>query len=166
MPSVSIIGMALMPLSQSLAWYLLWQATGHHRTTSTLLLYSNVAKIAAFYCAWALYNIVIAKQKDLGLFTMGLLAVAAYLEHRVASMVGTLLVLANFGFAAYFVLAWSPNKLAKIVKKTDTPLAIVWAYVFKCYFVVSILFWSVVLKQFYQLGEYRSLVMDDVADRV
>ena len=90
---------------------------------------------------------------------MALLAVASHLQRRNLSLAATTLVLANFLVPAYYVLQWSPSKLARVAKKSDSDLAILWAYIFKVYFISCILFWSVVWHKFWNLpsgGEYES----------
>jgi hypothetical protein len=132
---ISIVALALMPISQAVSWYLILEHP----------LYASVWKIAAFYCVWALYNRFFVAPQELGQFSMGFLAVAAYLERKNVSIVGAIFVLLNFAVPAYYVLSWSPSKLARNVKKSDTQLAIIWAYIFKLYFISNFCLWSMVL---------------------
>jgi hypothetical protein len=136
MSKVNVVGMALMPASQAVAWYLILQKS----------LYPSVFKVSAFYCAWALYNKYLGGQtKELGHISMGLLALAAYAERKYPTIAATALVLANFGIPAYYLLAWSPSELAEKVKGDTSHLAIVWARIFKAYFVSNLGLWSTVL---------------------
>lgn len=137
--SVNLIKTSLMPISQAVSWYLvLYQP-----------LYPSVLKISTFYCLWALYNKYLAGQKEeLGHISMGMLAVATFLEKRNFSIAANVLVLANFLLPSYFVLSWSAKKVATTIKKSDTDQAILWAYVFKAYFVSSICLWGTVLYKF------------------
>ena len=145
--SVNLMKTSLMPISQAVSWYLV----------SYQPLYPSVFKISTFYCLWALYNKYLAGQKqELGHISMGMLAVATFLEKRNFSIAANVLVLANFLLPSYYVLSWSAKKLATTVKKSDTDQAILWAYVFKAYFVSSIFLWGTVLYKFiYNRDSYR-----------
>ena len=146
MASVNPLFMLLMPVSQAVAWYLVVAKPSSR-------LFTTVFQTSAFYCAWALWKNVVERQEDLGSVTMGCLAVASYLQHRILSLAATALVLLNFLAPAYFVLWSSPRTLALMVKESDNSLAMTWAYIFKMYFVSSILFWSVVFYKLWKLKD-------------
>jgi hypothetical protein len=58
-------------------------------------------------------------------------------------------LLANFLAFAYRVFTMSAHDLAEAAQQGSTsPSAIVWAYIFKAYFLSSICFWSTVLFKF------------------
>jgi hypothetical protein len=142
---------ALMPVSQTVAWYLL--------LTPSYDLFKSVSGISAFYCAWALFKRLIqGESKELGHISMGLLAVASFMEKKNFSIAATSLVLANFALPAYFIFSWSAEELAKKIKKTTSEEGIIWAWIFKVYFVSSICFWSFVLYRFIKMpSDYSSV---------
>lgn len=70
--AVNVYLMALMPISQAISWYMILRHP----------LFQSVSFIAAFYCVWALYNNCIARSPDLGVISMGILAVTSHLRHR------------------------------------------------------------------------------------
>jgi hypothetical protein len=146
---INLFLLALMPVSQSVAWYLVL----------TKPLYNSVSAITLFYCIWALYNRYLGgNPKELGQFSMGLAAIATYLKHRPFSLAATGLVWFNFVGVSYLVLwLWDATQLAKTVKNDISSLAITWAYVFKVYFVSNIGLWSVVLYKLY----FRDNLGDD-----
>lgn len=137
--AVNIVAMALMPVSQMVSWYLVLYSP----------LYESVYKIAAFYCAWAIYNRLTTTPQELGFISMGILSISAYKQHRTATLIGNILVLINFAGPAMLILQWSAAKLARKLKKSDDRLAIIWAHIFKLYFVSNILLWGLVLKKFW-----------------
>jgi hypothetical protein len=148
---------ALMPISQTVAWFLV--------LTQSFDLFKSVSGISAFYCVWALVKRFIqGESKELGHISMGLLAVASFMEKKNFSIAATCLVLGNFALPAFFVFSWSAQELAHRVKQTKTPLdrgiqgsyGIIWARIFKAYFLSSICFWGFVLYQFIELpSDYR-----------
>jgi hypothetical protein len=144
--SINPVTTALMPISQTVAWYLV------STTPATASLFQPVGALSTFYCLWALYNKYLGgTPQELGHISMGLLALASFSEKRVAAIAATLLVLLNFAVPAYTVLSWSAEEAAKIVKKTTSKAGIIWAYIWKAYFVSSICFWSVVLYKFIKM---------------
>jgi hypothetical protein len=143
----------LMPISQMIAWY--WVTKYQHDVNG---LYYHVMYIAIFYCLWAIYNTVIQHQSDLGVYTMGLVALLCYYHYsnRLPSSNYMLcaigLVWLNFVLPSYILLfAWDAKKLAKVLKNNTTPTGITWAYIFKAYFVSNIILWSFIFYRFYQL---------------
>jgi hypothetical protein len=167
--TISILAVALMPLSQCVAWYLVGFDTpgaGRYSATYTTLLdsaawspsvrlihfYRVVCGIASFYCLWALYNRYLGGAvQELGHFTMGSVALATYFNHWTASMVTSTLVLLNFLLPSYFILwKWNAATLAETVKEDSSSLGIIWACTFKLYFVSQILLWSTILYKFHQ----------------
>lgn len=143
--AINVYLMALMPISQSVAWY------GFLTSKSSVSLYRMVYVVTSFYCAWALYNRYFAGvTKELGQYTMGLLAICTYFQKYIPSVLATTLVLSNFLLPSYFILIqWSPTELARNVKNDTSSLAVTWAIVFKLYFCSNILLWSLVLYKFY-----------------
>ncbi len=139
--SSTLIGTIVMPASQSVAWYMILKKPN---------IYLSVLFVSSFYCLWALYNRYHAGlTQELGQYSMGILAQASYCQSRMGSLVGTSLVLANFALPAYWILIeWSARTVAKTVKDDET--AIVWAYVFKLFFVSNLLLWGVAFNMFYQ----------------
>ena len=133
-----------MPTSQVAAWFAVLRCP----------LYPSVFYTALFYCLWALYNKYLGGvDQELGHYTMGLLALASFFHHRKSSMAATCLVLLNFIVPSYFILyKWDLTELAATVKNDTSEKAIVWAVVFKAYFVSQIALWSVV---FYKLLGYH-----------
>lgn len=128
--------MALMPLSQATGWTLMLSSS-----YSAASLYSNVLGMSSFYCAWALYKRFQGDRKELGHISMGLTALAAATNMKWPTAAGVSLVILNFAVIAKLVLVdLSPEDLAKVAKKS-----VIWAYVFKAYFISSIFFWSTVL---------------------
>jgi hypothetical protein len=138
--AINTVAMSLMPISQVVSWYLVLNKP----------LYPSVASIASFFCLWALYNRYIQGQKELGQYSMGLAVLATCYKHRPFSMAATGLILVNFVVPAYFILyKWDAAELAKTVKKDTSSLAILWAKVFKAYFVSNICLWSTVFYKLY-----------------
>jgi hypothetical protein len=137
---------ALMPISQALAWFFV--------LSPRFSLYKSVTEIASFYCAWALYKrFVLGDSMEFGYITMGLLALMSHMENKKLSMAATALVLANFGAFAYSIFTLSAHDLAKAAQGSTSQDAIIWAYVFKAYFLSSMCFWSTVLFKFYKYPE-------------
>jgi hypothetical protein len=149
MTAINPVTTALMPISQAVAWYLV--------ATPSYDLYKSVAGTAAFYCVWALIKRYIqGESKELGHFSMGMLAIASFMQKKNFSIAATVLVLLNFVIPAYFVLSWSAEELAQKVKKCTTQEGIIWAWIFKAYFVSCICFWGFVLSRFIKISsDYR-----------
>jgi hypothetical protein len=150
--SINVIAMALMPISQGVSWYfVLSNATGTP-------LYPTVCGIASFYCAWALYNRYLAGVvQELGQYSMGAAALATYFQHRPLSMAATGLVLFNFVAPGYLIVwKWSVRELAKNVKQDTSALGMVWARIFKLYFVSNIALWCTILYKFYHTNQSSS----------
>jgi hypothetical protein len=137
---------ALMPISQALAWFFV--------LSPRFSLYKAVTEIASFYCAWALYKrFILGDSMEWGYITMGLLALMSHMENKKLSIAATALVLANFGVFAYSVFTLSANDLAENAQDSTSTGAIVWAYLFKAYFLSSVCFWSTVLFKFTKYPE-------------
>jgi hypothetical protein len=154
--------MALMPISQCMAWYLvtfypaqtLYSTIGNTGSTSAATsFYTIVSAIACFYCVWALYNRYLGGNvRELGQYTMGILTICTYNHKYIPSMVATCLVVSNFLLPSYFILIkWNCTELARNVKNDTSSIAIVWAVIFKLYFMSNILLWSFILYKFYKL---------------
>jgi hypothetical protein len=145
---INIIATSLMPISQAVSWYMVLNQP----------LYRSVFAIALFYCLWALYNRFLAGvTQELGQYSMGLAALATWYKSRPLSMAAACLVLLNFGVPAYYILwKWDATEVAKMIKNDTSELAIVWARVFKAYFVSSIALWITILYKFYRSGGTES----------
>jgi hypothetical protein len=110
----------------------------------------GVSEIAAFYCAWALYNRYLGGvTQELGHFSMGAAAITAFLQNRIAALIGGTLVLLNFLLVSSLIIQWDAHTLAEKFKQDTSPKGILWAYTFKCYFVSQILLWGSILYSFY-----------------
>jgi hypothetical protein len=133
---------ALMPLSQAVAWYMIL----HQRP-----LLAQVWKIAAFYCIWALYNRYFGGiPQELGHISMGVLAVAAYSNHRRASIAGTALVLINYLLALGIIVTYTAHDLAINSKKRDDWLGMTWAHTFQLYVLSNLALWTMVMVELVQ----------------
>lgn len=163
---------ALMPLSQAVSWYLVVEAVKRiqqSQSPQTLSLpttidctvdssrvddkntplYRAVFPISTFYCLWALYNNVVRHEPDLGLYTMGILAIGSYLEKRWLSIIGNALVWLNFIVPSYYILGmWDAAETAEHLKNDTSQTGVVWAYIFKAFFLSSIILWSFTLYRF------------------
>lgn len=142
--AIHTLAIVLMPVSQAAAWYGVFKKP----------LYPTVALFALFYALWAMYNRFLdGDDSELGMISMGLLALAAYYEHREFSMAACVLVLVNFLYPAYYVLLqWNAvTLLAKVKGPVLNPIkGLVWAYMFKLYFVSNIGLWGTVLYKMYK----------------
>jgi hypothetical protein len=137
----NVVTTALMPISQALAWFFVM--------SPLFSFYKSVTEIAAFYCAWAIYKrFILGDSGEFGYITMGLLALMSHLQHKKLSIAATALVLANFLVYAYGVFTMSAHDLAEAAQGSTSQSAIIWAYIFKAYFLSSICFWSTVLFKF------------------
>lgn len=166
--AINVFTMALMPISQAAAWYLVAIYNGGTSSitgTSNIdqqqqlitKFFPSICSISFFYCCWALYNKYLGgNARELGQYSMGLLAIATYLQNFIGSVVATCLVLFNFFLPAYFILIkWNAEQLARNVKNDTSSLAITWAITFKLYFISNICLWSFVLYKFYM---YRTIL--------
>ena len=144
--AISTIATALMPISQAVAWYAV--------LATKPLSYPNVMYTALFYCLWALYNRYIAGvTQELGQYSMGFMTVAAYFQNRPVSMIAATVVLLNFLLPAYYILyKWGLKELAENVKNDTSRKGIIWAIVFKTYFVSQIGLWCTILFKLYRAG--------------
>lgn len=148
--TIDPIRTSLMPLSQLLSWY--WVIQNQYDVSG---LYLRVMYIAIFYCLWALFNVVVQRQGDLGVFTMGVTAVVCYYHYynKLNSsliLYAVALVWLNFVLPSYLILyAWDAKKLAKMLKNNITSTGITWAYIFKAYFISNIILWSFIFYRFY-----------------
>ena len=134
--------MALMPISQATGWTLVLNS-------SPDTLYPRILGMSSFYCAWALYKKFQGDKRELGHISMGMTALAAATQNRWATSAGVSLVILNFAAVAKIVLVdLSFEGLANAAKKSIT-----WAYVFKAYFVSSMIFWSTVLYKVLKIKE-------------
>ena len=140
--AVNLFFLALMPISHAVAWWMVLQAKdaedpGHF--------YKAVASIATFYCAWALYKVVLAgDKKEKGHISMGLLAApATFLQNYPYVVVAAnVLVILNFAVVIPFFVNRGVAGIAKMVHKEVTPLTMAWGYVFLTYLLGNIVLWS------------------------
>jgi len=153
--AVSPVATALMPISQAAAWFFLTRSGD-----DVAAVYGTVSKAAAFYCAWALFKKFIeGEARELGHISMGTLAIASSgvfgpYYSKLASIGGCALVLLNFGLPAYYILIkWNASKLAQVVKNDTSATGVLWAYIFKIYYVSSMIFWSVALYKIWKLPQ-------------
>jgi hypothetical protein len=141
------VGMFLMVSSQAVAWWLVVSMSD-----SSEQLFGNVSKIALFYCLWALYNRYLAgNSKELGQISTGLLALASGFEKRNYALAAILLLLLNFAAPLAMCMSAGPTKIAKLVKKREDTLGVIWACVFMAYLAIQMSLWSLGLQKFYQL---------------
>ena len=138
--AISIIALALMPISQVVSWYLVL-------SDQRPPLYTAIFRISSFYCAWAIYNRFFVAPQELGYISMGCLIVASYFEKRTWSMAAVALILVNFILPAFMIFPASAAELAMAVKNDDSQLGMVWAWVFKLYFVSHISLWCLVFSK-------------------
>ena len=137
-----MIRTALMPLSQAIAWYMVLQLRP---------LLPQVFRIALFYCVWALYNKYFGGiPQELGHISMGLLALAAYTNHRRGSIAATALVLINYLLALGIIVTYSAHDLSTKMKKRDDWLGHSWAYTFQLYVLSNLALWTLVLVELVQ----------------
>lgn len=145
--AVNFLTMALMPLSQAASWMLILKQRPS--------LFAAVWKVALFYCIWALYNKYFAgNDSELGQYSMGMLAIAAFLQHREFSMCGNVVVLLNYCVAFYIAFSRSIHELAIDAKGSDNLSAITWAYIFRVYVLSNLAMWSMVLLKFIKLPSH------------
>jgi hypothetical protein len=144
MNSYGLMKAAIMPISQSVAWYTIVQPG--------FPFYNSVCGISAFYCAWAAYKRYLeGNTLELGHYSMGFLALAAFFESRMLTALGTVVVIANTAFVIRIVFPWSAQKTAKTLKGEETDLAIAWSYVFKVYLVSLIALYGTILYKLIQM---------------
>lgn len=143
--AVNTFTMALMPISQAASWYAVLRKP----------LFPSLFFIALFYCLWAVYNKYFGgSPQELGHISMGILALTAFFRHRKSTMVAVCIVLLNFLLPAYLILiAWGPHKLAIQVKDDASAKGLLWAIIFKLYFVSHIGLWIFVLMRLYHSDE-------------
>ena len=135
---------ALMPISQAVCWYLVLH-------DEKFMIFDSIFYMASFYCLWAIYNRLFVTPRELGFISTGVLAAGGYLQDRTISMVGLILVEANFAIPASQILGWRASQLAHVVKKDDK--AVLWAHIFKLYFISNMLLWSVVLNNVFRIEQ-------------
>jgi hypothetical protein len=135
-----------MVASQAVSWWLVVESDSSEQ------LFGNVDKIAWFYCFWALYNRYLAGNvNELGQISTGLLAVACGLKKRNYALAAIILLLLNFAAPLGMCLSMGPRKVAKLVKKREDSIGVLWACVFLAYLAIQMGLWSVVLQKIYQL---------------
>ena len=141
--AVNVFFLALMPISHAISW---WAVLTHRHDASNF--YTAVACIAAFYCAWALYKVIVLGDKnEKGQWTMGLLsATATYGRDYPYAIAGcTVLVIINFAVVVPFFLNRGVAGIVKLVHKEVTSLTMTWGYVFLTYLLANLVLWSFIL---------------------
>lgn len=137
--TVNLVTTCLMPLSQIAAWYAVIKSESARNRNNAL--YNTLGCTAAFYCAWALYNVYVLGGQDIGQYTMGLAAIGSFCHSKYASLGGIGLVILNFFLVIYLVMFVGAATLAQEVKGTDSTAGIAWAWIFKAYVLSSTAFW-------------------------
>jgi hypothetical protein len=142
--AVNIFFLALMPISHAISW---WAVLTHKGDAASF--YRAVASVAAFYCAWALYKVIVQRDKnEKGQFSMGLLALTATFgrayPYAIAASVG--LVIINFAIVIPFFVNRGVAGIVKLVHKHVNNLTMTWGYVFLTYLLANIVLWSFTLK--------------------
>jgi hypothetical protein len=142
--AVKIIPWLLMPISNVASWYLFVSAAPGNA------LLQRVWKVAAFYTVWALYNRYLGgRAQELGHFSMGLMALAAFLNRKYPSMAACGLVILNFAVVIPIVLSNGPKGLAKLLYNDTSPLTMAWAYTFVSYLLSNVCLWSYLMYRLY-----------------
>jgi hypothetical protein len=142
--AVNVFFLALMPLSHAISW---WAVLTHRGDASGF--YTAVASVAAFYCAWALYKVIVQGDKnEKGQFSMGLLTVTATLGQGYPYMIAACVALVIFNFA--IVIPFFVNRgvagIVNLVHKDVNSLTMTWGYVFLGYLLGNIVLWVFTLK--------------------
>mmetsp|Transcript_31887 Transcript_31887/g.66546 ORF Transcript_31887/g.66546 Transcript_31887/m.66546 type:complete len:166 (-) Transcript_31887:62-559(-) len=143
MTFATIAGTLLMIASQATAWYLVTNCAASSRH----LLYSTVCGVATFYCLWALYLYFFdGRSGELGMYTMGLVAVCTFFQRRLLSVGASALVTLQFGYAMSLVYPLTCDDFAQAVGKSNDSESVItfWCWTFRLYLVSSLVFWGFV----------------------
>lgn len=136
-----VLTSSLMILSQISAWYAVVQSD--HARNPTSALYNTLGVATAFYCAWALYKVLLeGNERELGQYSMGLAALGNLCHSKHAALAGLALVIVNYVLAIVLLIGMSAVNLSELVKHTDSTTGIVWAWIFKAYLLSNLAFWS------------------------
>mmetsp|Transcript_12259 Transcript_12259/g.16042 ORF Transcript_12259/g.16042 Transcript_12259/m.16042 type:complete len:152 (-) Transcript_12259:291-746(-) len=149
--SINPISTRLMPISQALSWYAIFNC----QTKESPTLYNTLMIASSFYCLWALYKVFVEGNKqELGHYSMAMTALATTLKSKYGTLGALSVVVINFvvPIIGFGLLQMPAKKLAKAVKGTDSKEAIVWAFIFKGYMISSTLFWTFALYQVSQIN--------------
>ena len=137
---VNVIAASLMPISQIAAWFALSKTDSASDPTKAL--YLTLGATAAFYCAWALFNVFVENDtNELGHYTMGLAAIGCFCQSKYVSLAGIGLVILNFILALFLVFGMSAADLAHAAKDSDTWAGIAWSWIFRAFAISSTVFW-------------------------
>ena len=146
MPKVSIVGIALMAVSNAVSWYLIVEESSYLSGLS-----SAVWKIALFYTLWALFNRYLAgRTKELGHFSFGPLFLLSLDMAKDGLLSGTKiplliacgLVVLNFAVVLPLIASvGTPGDFAKKMFKSDEPLVVLWGYAFCAYILSNVALW-------------------------
>eukprot|EP00527_Entomoneis_sp_CCMP2396_P006004 CAMPEP_0198139718 /NCGR_PEP_ID=MMETSP1443-20131203/2973_1 /TAXON_ID=186043 /ORGANISM="Entomoneis sp., Strain CCMP2396" /LENGTH=160 /DNA_ID=CAMNT_0043801921 /DNA_START=130 /DNA_END=612 /DNA_ORIENTATION=+ len=138
MTVTTMLGITLMVASQSLAWYLL-------SNDSKYRIYRSVCGLSTFYATWALYlKFFDGRSGELGMYSMGLLAICSFFEKRIPSICASGVVMLNFSLAIYGVFPLGCEEFAEAVHRDMDPhlLISIWCITFKTYLISSLCFWG------------------------
>jgi hypothetical protein len=138
-------GLILMPLSQAVSWLLISQRSKN--------LLPNLFKISIFYFFWACHNRYLkGNPSELGQYSMGFLALTAFLRTPPMCMAATVVVMGHFCWPLYTAFSQPLEELAldaKLSKKVD---ALLWACVFRAYVLSNLALWGTVLSKLVTLS--------------
>jgi hypothetical protein len=87
----------------------------------------------------------------MGHFSMGLLALATLFENRILSMIATAVVMANFSLPLALFGPLSAKEMAQKMKGTTEPMAILWVWVIKSYWIGNMFLFGTILHKFYNM---------------
>jgi len=142
--------MALMPISHVASWWLVLR-----NNTDTNDLCAAVAKIAAFYCAWALYKVLGQGDKqEKGHFSMGLMALACTFgkSQPYILLMANALVIVNFAIVIPFFINRGVPGIVKMIHKEINTLTMTWGYTFLAYLVGNVVLWGYIFKTIWSLA--------------
>ena len=151
--AVNLFFLALMPISHAVSWWLVLRAeqkrTDDDNQPDTQYFYFTVASIAAFYCAWALYKVLVGGDKqEKGHISMGFLALSAtFLQtYPYVILAANGLVIVNFAVVIPFFINRGVAGIVKMVHKEVNGLTMTWGYVFLTYLLCNIVLWCYTFK--------------------
>lgn len=137
--------MILMPSSLAVASYLVFFHPSHANSTH---LFWALCRIGLFYAGWTIYKKIFqGDTQDLGHITMGFLAFVSYMQWPGATLIAASIIWLHYALAFYlvFVKLDTAEALAQAVKRTTAPVALVWAWVFRIYVCLNLVFWYMVV---------------------
>ena len=137
--------MILMPSSLAVAVYLVFF---HPSNANATHLFWSLCGIGLFYAGWTIYKKLFQGDKqDLGHFTMGFLAFASFMQWPLTTLVAASIIWLHYALAFYlvFVKLDTAESVARAVKQSTAPAALVWAWVFRTYICLNLVFWYLVV---------------------